>query len=217
MNKIATGQQQITAKQQQVAERQLLIAEEQHRLEREREHDRLGPPQPAVIEAEVRDTVVGGRFLAGTITVPRDYRVRGEALVPASRSRQRLALDLVLRANQPVIFQIEDWPERRVAPRTKALHLRFWPINEELDGVPGRPCPCDRPDSDGDGSGSGHWEWTVPVEKRMNPLIQELVELGRRSKRSGDGGDPSDGRLLLEQLIRELQENDDGPAGPAGT
>jgi hypothetical protein len=138
------------------------LVESQLRLDHDRRHEDLAPKPPPAINADRKTSDAGGDVLTGSITVPRDYRVRGEAI--SGDTSWPLDLDLVLRANRAYEFEIEKWPPGRTEPRAKELRFRFWPP-EEVDCVPAWSCPCDRPLGGGSNARSGgHWEWRVPVE-----------------------------------------------------
>lgn len=141
------------------------IAETSLRMERDRQHRDLRPPQPPPIETVVRQDPYSAdlRGLFGSITVPRDYRVRIDAINGPSSAR--VNTDLLVQAEQPYEFEIEKWPQDRTEPMAKELWVRFWPP-AEVDKVEHWTCPCDRPSSYGDGSGPGHWEWHVPIKYR---------------------------------------------------
>lgn len=115
-------------------------------IERDRQHRELTPQAPPTIEAFHK-----GNSLFGSITVPRDYRVAADGIYRAGGS-QKLALPLLLRANQQQEFQIELWPDGVQAPRsadvrkptTKEIRFRFWPPIES-DDAPPWDCPCGQP------------------------------------------------------------------------
>jgi len=134
------------------------------RQDRERNHDRLKPAVPATIRARV--TEAGS--LRGSITVDRDYRVRGVAY----RSGSMWALDLppLLRAGQRYEFQIERWLTGRQSPEPPRVRLRFWPP-AKADGVKHWTCRCGRP-TEGDELSPGHWELRAPVDCHADALDQ---------------------------------------------
>ncbi|MGN9804471.1 hypothetical protein [Micromonospora sp. L32] len=137
------------------------------RIERAREHARLAPPAPPEIKAEIEDHPrlgADGAGLFGSITVPRDYRVKAEAV--SGNARSPISLPLLLRAGTHS-FEIEKWPRGREEPQTEFVLVRFWPP-AEVDEVEHWTCPCDRPIADGDGP--GHWEWRVPLDY-YNPIV----------------------------------------------
>lgn len=142
-------------------------------IERAREHDRLGPgaPPPSGIPSDLgpkqRDSVVPAT-LFGTITVPRDYRVRAEAVTDNSHSP--IGLPLLLRANQPYRFAIEGWPPDRTEPRAQAVRVRFWPP-ADIDDVDRWTCPCDRPASEETDRSPGHWVWLAPIQYEPPPFF----------------------------------------------
>lgn len=135
------------------------------RIELDRRHDDLRPSPPSEVEATV-DGEGQFRTLFGTITVPRDYRVRGEAVLGHNSGVSHLGLPLVLRANRTYRFQIENWPDSRRIPTAKELRFRFWPP-VKVDPVEHWTCECGKVVLDGGGTGPGHWEWTVPVLVRQ--------------------------------------------------
>ncbi|MEV4820199.1 hypothetical protein [Micromonospora tulbaghiae] len=137
-------------------------------IERDREHDRLGPgPVPGIaleLEPNPRDSGLP-ETLFGTITVPRDYRVRAVAV--RGNSSAPIGLDLLLYAGRPYRFAIEQMHPNRTEPVAEYVLFRFWPP-AEIDDVDTWQCPCDRPQADGDNR-PGHWEWRAPVEYRRPP------------------------------------------------
>lgn len=146
------------------AEHAAAAAAETERLSREHQHELLRPDPAVDIELEaVPDQHHGEQFsLVGSITVPRDYRVYGEAIGAAVRSS--LNLPALLRSNRPYRFEIDTWRSDGDEPRTQELRLLFWPPDEgdENGEVEAWVCPCDRDAAYGD-LDSPHWEWRAPV------------------------------------------------------
>jgi hypothetical protein len=139
------------------------------RMEREREHDRLGPgPVPTIVttlESNPRSHELP-RNLFGTVTVPRDYRVLADAVYRGG-TRVSLSLDRVLHAGRTYRFPIELWPPGRTEPEVDHIAFRFW-VPTDTDPVEAWKCPCDRPMVDG--AERGHWEWRAPISyDRPNP------------------------------------------------
>ncbi|MEH1055902.1 hypothetical protein V6U89_11900 [Micromonospora sp. CPCC 206171] len=138
-------------------------------IERDRDHDRLGPgPVPDIapkLETNPRNSGLPDT-LFGTVTVPRDYRVRGFAV--RGNSSSPIGLDLLLHAGRPYRFAIEQWPKDRMEPVAEYVLFRFWPP-AEVDDVDAWRCPCDRPQADGNEWTPGHWEWRAPVQYRRPP------------------------------------------------
>lgn len=91
------------------------------RLGLDKRHEELQPEAPGEIVAEARD---GALF--GTIIVRRDYRFRAVAVLN-ERATQDVAAPLLIRANQPLSFQIENWPAGAETPKTREIRFRFWP------------------------------------------------------------------------------------------
>lgn len=140
-------------------------AAEAVRIEREREHARLGPgPVPEIeakLEVNPRYGPGGPRALFGEVTVPRDYRVRAEAVM-AGGGYTSMSLPLLLHAGHPYRFAIEQWAPDRKKPQAEHVLFRFWPPAEGDDVNPWA-CPCGRPAADGAVSEHGHWEWLAPI------------------------------------------------------
>jgi hypothetical protein len=133
-------------------------------LDLERRHEDLSPPAPASIvgQSEEHPRLGGGYAnLFGSVTVPRPYRVRIEALT--GDSSRPLHVSLVLRERVEHRFEIEQMPPDRRRPQAQVVRFRFWPPIEADDVVPWT-CPCGRPVEMGSGTGPGHWEWRVPLE-----------------------------------------------------
>ncbi|WP_422734058.1 hypothetical protein ACN26Y_00340 [Micromonospora sp. WMMD558] len=135
-------------------------------IERDREHDRLGPGPVPDITSKLETNPRGSglpRTLWGTVTLPRDYRVRAFAV--SGNSSSQISLDLLVHAGRPYRFAIEQWPPGRTEPVAEYVLFRFWPP-AETDDVDAWRCPCDRAQADGDERTQGHWEWRVPVQYR---------------------------------------------------
>ncbi|MCO1618972.1 hypothetical protein M8C11_30070, partial [Micromonospora sp. CPM1] len=94
-------------------------------IERDREHDRLGPgPVPGIaleLEPNPRDSGLP-ETLFGTITVPRDYRVRAVAV--RGNSSAPIGLDLLLHAGRPYRFAIEQMHPDRTEPVAEYVLFR---------------------------------------------------------------------------------------------
>lgn len=145
------------------AARSRVIDEERRRDEREERHDGLAPKVPAEIKAEFRpnERLGGGHgSLFGSITMPRGYRVKAEALMGQSRSE--LGLGMVAAPGREVELQIEPWHPDQEAPRVAEIEFRFWPPLEG-DDVPSWSCGCGRPTGE-TLEGRGHWEQRVRVD-----------------------------------------------------
>jgi hypothetical protein len=141
------------------------IADSALRLELERRHDDLAPPAPTSIHADRKDRPRlgdGSASLQCTIEVPRDYRVRVEAL--SGSSARKLNLPLLLRGGRPYTFEIEQWPPGREMPVTEELRFRFWPPNDIDEPAERWTCHCGRPMSEKSDQEPGHWGWTVSLE-----------------------------------------------------
>lgn len=133
-----------------------------NKIEREREHDRLGPGPVPTIVTTLEDSARGKslpRNLFGTMTVPRDYRVVAEAVMRGG-ARTPLGLDRLVHAGRTYRFHIEHWPPGRTEPEVDHIAFRFW-VPTETDQVEGWTCPCDRPMVEG--ADRGHWEWRAPI------------------------------------------------------
>jgi gas vesicle protein len=142
---------------------------DQVRIEREREHERLGPgPVPSIeTELETNPRLSTSRHLFGTLTVPRDYRVRAEAVTKGG-SRTGLTLPALLHAGRSCRFHIEQWLPGRNEPEVEHILFRFWPPTD-ADEVEAWKCPCPRRPVDGDER--GHWEWRAPVQYERGPML----------------------------------------------
>lgn len=130
-------------------------------IERDRRHDDLAPPHPGEIKAEEEpDARLGrGHYTAfGSITVPRDYRVKAEAWNGTALTP--IDLPLLLRANQPQRFFIDRTSNGK--SNVTEIRFQFWPPVPNLDDTDAWACPCARPTGDG-ATGRGHWELRVPV------------------------------------------------------
>ncbi|MEU8278396.1 hypothetical protein ACFYOK_35580 [Microbispora bryophytorum] len=133
------------------------------RIERDRRHDDLAPPHPGEIQAEEEsDTRLGaGHYnVFGSITVPRDYRVRAQAWNGTSLTP--IALPLLLRANQPYRFHLDRLREGVTSGNPTEIRFRFWPPVPDLDDTDAWTCPCSRP-AGTDVDARGHWELRVPI------------------------------------------------------
>ncbi|MEH1058343.1 hypothetical protein V6U89_24425 [Micromonospora sp. CPCC 206171] len=142
-------------------------AAEVARMEREREHDRLSPGPVPHMNVELESNPRGAslpRTLFGVVSVPRDYRVRAEAVIEGG-GHTALGLPLLLHAGRSYRFTIEQWPPGRMNPQVEFVLFRFWVPVEEIDKVAGWDCPCDRPMIDG--SDRGHWEWRAPIQYEL--------------------------------------------------
>lgn len=133
------------------------------RIELDRRHDDLAPAHPGELRAEERsDPQHPGYYnLFGSITVPRDYRVRAEMWNGTALSP--IALPLLLRANQSQRFHIDRVPTGATdstAPIEVRIH--FWPPVPDLDDTAPWTCACER-QTGTDISGRGHWELRIPI------------------------------------------------------
>lgn len=134
------------------------------RIEHERQHAEFTPRAPAEIEAEVV-----GNSLFGSIIVPHDYRVIASGFYDTGASHQ-IGMPLLIRANQPQRFHIENLPPGAEDPKTKEIHFKFWPPIAESDDASPWDCRCGRPTGK-DIDGPGHWEWRIPVV-RSHPNVR---------------------------------------------
>jgi hypothetical protein len=162
---VASERSAVAAEQSAVAADKTAKAEaEVARIEAEREHERLGPPALEKIDAHStrQDT------LQGSITVPHDYRVRGEAVW--GNASWALNLPLLLIAGHKYTFQIESWTRDRKEPEARMLRFRFWPP-AETDEVEHWSCPCGRPLQEGGTNSPGHWERRVPINYVPPPMM----------------------------------------------
>jgi hypothetical protein len=126
------------------------------RIEADRQHETYRPIMAngkAFQESRNPRTKELDRFFQ--FSLPRTFRVEGDALI--GRSRTPLSISPLVEAGSVKVFV-----DTRNHPTVERLHLRFWPM---ADGDPGEhwTCPCGRPLDSG---GPPHWEWYVEVPER---------------------------------------------------
>jgi hypothetical protein len=147
----------IAVRANRTARRSAIAAESAVQIEGDREHERFAPIMPEHIDAYLTQA----RTLRGSITVGRDYRVRGETV--STGASGSLDLPVLLRAGQEYEFQIEQWPPGRSEPQAEALRFRFWPP-AEFDDVERWSCPCNRQTAEGTSASPAHWQRVVPIK-----------------------------------------------------
>ncbi|MFB9880969.1 hypothetical protein ACFFMN_23775 [Planobispora siamensis] len=124
-----------------------------------RRHEELGLPQPVELQLEVKTGGLNGRWLAGTITLPRRYRVQAEARWGCFFSTHLHLPDFAEGRQE---FFIEHWKDVQETPVTDLVVIRLWP---PVDGDEPNPwsCPCGGPTGE-TLSGPGHWEVRIPID-----------------------------------------------------
>ncbi len=134
-------------------------AEDALQLQRDQAHESYRPIQPEKIELWSVGSGMA-RFLQGSITVPRDYRIRATRHSLLGPPATDITLPGLICANQPTPFEVERWPDDGGPAHAQVIdhiRFRFWP-----PAGTDWSCPCGKPDTE------GHWTWRVPVGRPPN-------------------------------------------------
>jgi hypothetical protein len=139
--------------------------------ELERDHESWRPPMGTAAFTRIRNDRTRNMNLFLEFSLPRSYRIEGDAITGESRSTLSIAPGPAVEGGRLVrIFVDELLPQNQHQAAPQLLRFRIWP---PVDGDAGDywTCPCGRNTSP---EGQPHWEWSVPVPKQPDPTVMIL-------------------------------------------